>query len=239
MKSRLLLPRPLLLALSMLAGITGMPAVEFRILNWGSGWDDSLRYRSGQSVEPVVANEGTLSRPYHLETGPLVLFRELKKGDEIVRETVAAIPLPADLAQGILVLVPKDEQRTGYDGFWMDDSVAARPPGMIEFRNFSRIPVALKVAGREIMLPARAKASVPFPPGARRIPFQAAAQVDGEWEFLGASPLPVRTGYRVLVMMRDGRASAGRDTRAIDMLSFYDPPPPLDPEAAPPLASVR
>jgi len=159
------------------------------------------------------------------------------------------------MKKGLLLLIPGDDTKAVdrkvlpdesgfvslgapliYDYIWFDDSPEARPSGTIEFRNLSRSPIALQIDQSQLMLAPQAKAQVPLTPGAKRMPFRAAAQINGQWKIFRSNPLSTRSPDRMLVILRDAAGAheeAGSDREPnIAMISLFDWPAPSPAPAA-------
>ncbi len=236
-------------------------AVQFRVLGWTTP-DTSLQF--GQKPTPIVVATTHFSPEYETQgEGPLIFYKMVEKDGTPHRQTACTIALPEDLKKALIILYPGDDSTapyrnvipTGegpgtpnaplvYDYMVLDDSLEARPAGMIEFRNFSTLPVALMVDSRQLLLPPKAKAQVPIVPGAKRLSFRAAAQVNGEWKVFLTNPLPTRgQPDRMMVLLRDGPSSSaqtrGSHEPNIKMVSFSDFPPRSKTPPQGDLASIR
>lgn len=232
-----------LLALASPAG-----AVQFRLLGWTAP-DVNLQFDSGPKAVEISLYTENLSPVYeYTGAGPLVLYKQVAREGKTAKQTSCSVAIPAGARQGLIILFPGDETKAPsrdvrpnqfglvsgdapliYDYLWIDDSPAARPPGTLEFRNFSSLPVALEIEKQQVQLAPRAKARVLLVKGAKRMAFKAAAQVNGVWKLFATNPLPTRNPERMLVILRDAppaqRNPSGGEP-AIQMLSLYDWPPP-------------
>lgn len=218
-----LLPLTVLLA-------SALNAVELRFLNW-DGTEDTLKYANKNKTVTIRADEGSFSPAYQFEgAGPLVLFKETVVDGKTVRETAATLTVPAGLTHAIIVLAATDEAKKVYAGVWIDDSPVTRPAGTIRTVNLSRRQVAFKMDTSEFALEPSGNHQITVNQNVRRIVTLTAANVDGRWETVSHNPMAVRSGLRLLVLLRDGRPQEGAKTNVVDMLSFYDVPPPLPKE---------
>jgi len=202
-------------------------AVELRFINWDGDATD-LKFANKGKVVTIRAAESTLSPVYSFDgPGPLVLFKEVVVDDKKVRQPVATLAVPAGLTHAIVVLAATDATMTTYAGVWIDDAPDTRPKGTIRLVNLSNHAVAFKVDATEFMLAPSERHQVPVQSDVRRILMQAATQVDGRWKVVANNPLPVRSGLRLLLLLRDGRPQEGSETNVVDLLSFYDQAPEL------------
>lgn len=218
-----------LLLLSVLA-LAPLRAFEFRVLSW-HGEISGLRYQNGpRAAEIDSADERFFSHSYALAETPSVLelFRQIERDGEIVRQTVASIPVPAGLTQGILVLAPADAARNRYSGFWINDSPGARAANHIQIYNLSTRSVALGIDKENFSLAPRDHHQVAFDAEARSIPLKLAVQAGAEWQLVSARRQAVRSGYRLLILLRDGRpaeSEAGTSVPPpVDIVTLYDRP---------------
>ena len=238
-------------------------SVQFRLLAWGS-YDVNLQFQSGKKPSEVLAFPTSFSPVYEFKgEGSLILFKMVEHEGKPQRQTACTVVIPVEMKQGLVILVPGDDGKIVdrkvmpnsqgivsqgsplvYDYVVIDDSPAAHPSGTIEFRNFSKLPIAINIAQRQLMLAPHDKAQVPLIAGAKRMPFRAAAQLGGgQWRLLGSNPLPISGADRLLVILRDGPANATRPGEAnITIVPLFDwppPPKPADDISAPPLAFSR
>ncbi|HSI09333.1 MAG: hypothetical protein ACAH89_00875 [Rariglobus sp.] len=212
--------------------LTPARAIELRFINW-EGEDAALKYTNKGKIVTIHAAESSFSPVYKFEgAGPLVLFKEVELEGKIVRQTAATLPVPAGLTHAIVVLAATDAALTTYAGMWIDDAPDARPAGTIRLVNFSTHAVSFKIDTSEFTIAPASTHQVPVKTNVRRILMQAATQVDGQWKIVANNPLPVRSGLRLLLLMRDGRPQEGSEPNIVDLLSFYDQPPPLPDKAA-------
>jgi hypothetical protein len=196
-------------------------ALQFRVLSWSGAMEEVLLKQGAVSL-PVTAHERSLSRVYELEgTGPLQLCRERIIEGKRVSEVLATLTPPAGLQRGILVLA-SDE--TGYSGMWLDDDIKANPAGTLRIQNLSGREVALQTGGDPFVLPSGGIQKTAFAPTAKRVSIRAAVKKEaGKWERAAEFSQPVRSHFRVLVLIRNGRPVPGlTEPPAIEMISFYD-----------------
>jgi len=216
---------PVLLFAVCLICTAAAQAVEFRLLNW-DGYDADLKFTNGGKAVPVSANENDFSIVYkYTETDPIIFYKEVKRDDKTVKEIAATVAVPADMTHGILILAATDSTLKTYVGLWVDDSPESRPASTIRFVNLSSHKTVFKLGNEQFSLSPSGTHQVKFDPAVQRVVLQGAAQVDSQWIQFSGNPIPVRAGLRLLVVMRDGRPSIGRDPTPVDLLSFYDRPP--------------
>ncbi|MDF3059746.1 MAG: hypothetical protein K0R17_3961 [Rariglobus sp.] len=245
--------KPALLVIALLVCATAANAVPFRLLAWGS-YDLNLQYQSGRTPVEVSAFPTSFSPVYeYKETGPITLFKMVEHEEKPQRQTACVITLPPEIQQALVILVPGDDNKalskkvlpnsqgqvsTGapliYDYVVIDDSPAAHPSGTIEFRNFSKLPIAINIAQQQLTIAPRDKVQVPLTAGAKRMPFRAAAQLEnGQWRLLSSTPLPISGAHRLLVILRDGPSHTTRnDEPNVVIVPLFDWPPPPPAEAA-------
>lgn len=220
-----------------IVGVSAAQAVEFRLLNW-DGYDADLKFTNKGKPVPVSANENDFSIVYkYNEAGPIIFYKEVRLDEKTVKETAATVPVPADMTHGILILAATDSTLKTYVGLWVDDSPESRPAGTIRFVNLSSHPTVFKLGNEQFSITPSGTHQVKFDPAVQRVVLQGAAQVNNEWVMFSGNPIPVRPGLRLLVVLRDGRPSVGRDPTPVDLLSFYDRPPvpPTAPAGGSPL----
>jgi hypothetical protein len=226
------------------ASATPLHAVQVRLLGWSAA-DGDLQFDADRkpgrlkvfpdSFSPVIEFEGT---------GPIVLYKMVEHEGKPRKQIACTITVPAGMEQGLLILVPGDQSKAAfkkvipdesgfvsagapliYDYLWFDDSPKARPPGTLEFRNLSRLPIALQIDQNQLMLVPQSKAQVPLVQGAKRMPLRAAAQIGGQWKLFRSNPLSTRSPDRMLVILRDaGPQNADAGEPNIMMISLYDWP---------------
>ncbi|HEY9248164.1 MAG TPA: hypothetical protein VIO38_03495 [Rariglobus sp.] len=245
--------------LSVLFGLlicaTLVHAVEFRVLGWSTD-DNSLRFDQGRSTTDVQVETDRLSSVYVAPGAESVtLYRPIKTADGKPGQQIACeLVVPPGLKQGIVLLIPavpvsswiKPSQAIAPDAahmrvpptyhyHWLDDSIEARPPGTIEFRNLQALPVAVRIGDREIEVPPHGKAQIPLVPGARRIGFRAATLIDGKWRVFASSPLPTRGPDRILVIFREveGSQRTGPADTGIRIVRLYEAAPAPAPASTP------
>lgn len=211
----------------------------------------NLQFQSGPTPTEVLVFPTNFSPVYEFKgEGPITLFKMVEHDGKPQRQTACMVTIPPEMKQGLVILVPGDDSKAIdrkvlpnsqglvsagaaliYDYVVIDDSPSAHPAGMIEFRNFSSLPIAINIAERQLMLAPHDKAQVPLTPGAKRMPFRAAAQLGGgQWRLLGSNPLPLSGADRLLVILRDGPPAASRPGEAnITIIPLFDWPPPPKP----------
>ena len=213
-----------------LLGFPSLHALEFRVVSW-AGPISGLYYEDGALPVEITGEEEFLSRPHALRSCPatLELFRQIERDGETIRQPATSIPLPENLTKGILVLAPANASGTAYAGLWIDDSPEARPPNHLQIHNLSSRLVAIKTTDGDFMLPARTSRQVAFDPQARSVPLRIAAQTDSAWELVSTRRQPVRRNTRVLVLLRDGRATMEQggmaEARTLDVVTILDRAP--------------
>lgn len=250
--------RSLLGSLLLLACVAHAHAVQFRLLGWAAQ-DLNLRFDVRQKPTEVYVSTESLSPAYEFtEAGPLVFYKQVEHEGKIIKQVACSVAIPPGLEKGVLLLVPGDETKAVsrnvlpdahgfvseraplvYDYVWIDDSPAARPPGTIEFRNFSRHPIAFQLEQHRHVLAPETKVQLPLTPGVKRMTFRGAAEVDGEWKVFAKNPLPTRGPERMMVILRDGPeidAHARPDHANIRMISLFDWP---DTSPKPPVLTAK
>lgn len=219
-----------LIATALLAWVpaAALNAVELRFLNW-EGRTDALHFANKGGTVAIQADENPLSPAYIFEdAGPLVLFKDVVIEGKTVRVPAGTLAVPADLTHAIVVLSAIDKAPNTYAGAWIDNSPTARPARTALLINRSHYPVAFKMDSTELTLAPNGTHQFSFSSNAEsRVVVQASAQVNGKWDPIFGNPLPVRSGLRVLLLLRDGRPQPGSKTNLVDILSFYDRPPAL------------
>jgi len=212
-----------LLLSAFILGAGSVHALEFRVISW-SGALTNLRYENAGRSVALLADEGVLSESYSLRTGGILeLYREVGPDGHKTRETVAKLSPPERLEQAILVLAPLDAAGSGYTGLWIDDSPTARPVNHLAFRNLSSHAVALKVGGDEFNLAPQGGRQLVFDPTKRSLPLKLAAQAGAGWTLVATQPQTVRQGYRILVLLRDGRINQEDGSfRPVDLVTIFD-----------------
>lgn len=244
MTSKLRHPGILATLAGLLAFAAPARAVQFRLLGWNSA-DVNLQFEANQKATEASVYTDTLSPIYEYQgNGPLVLFKMVEHDGKPKKQPACTVPIPADAQQGLIILVPGDDTKVAarkvrpnqfgfvsgdapltYDYLWLDDSLAARPSGTLEFRNLSRLPVALQIEQQQLVLAPQSRAQVPLNKGAKRMAFKAAAQVNGTWKVFASNPLSTRNPDRMMVILRDNptppEGSASNEPN-ISMISLFD-----------------
>ncbi len=249
--------------LASLAGLLALAApvhaVQFRLLGWASA-DVNLQFDAGKKPTEASVYTDHFSPGYEFKSeGPIVLYKMVEVDGKRQKQIACTITPPARSEQGLIILIPADDSQVVsrkvvpnqfgfvsdkaplvYNYIWLDDSPAARPSGTLEFRNLSRLPVALQIGQHQLSLAPQAKAQVPLAKDAKRMDFKAAAQVNGQWRLFASNPLSTRKPDRMMVILRDGPASPAATEPNINMVALYDwPAPPPSDATAPTLASSR
>lgn len=221
-------------------------AVEFRVLGWSAD-DPSLRFDQDRSTIDLRIETDRLSQAYAVPGAEtVVLYRPITNADgKPDRQIACEIAVPPGLEQGIVILAPAAPVSSWikppladpaaahmrvpptYQYYWIDDSVDARPPGTIEFRNLQRHPVALRIGDRDLEVPSQGKAQTPIVPGVKRLSFRAATFIDGQWRVFASSTLPTRGPDRILVIFRDVDETqrTGPTDTGIRMVRLYETTP--------------
>lgn len=204
---------------------TCVSAVELRFL-MSEGSEEALKFIENGKTVSIRADENTFSDTYTFTgEGPLVLFKEVVRDGKTERETAARVTIPAGLTHAIIILT--DEKPAGYVGTCLDDSPVSRHAGTVRAVNLSRHKVTFKMGTAVFIVAPGENHQVLFPPETDRMVMRAETEVNGRTELIAGNPVPLRPGLRVLLVLRDGRPGAGRTTNLVDMLSFYDRPPPV------------
>lgn len=263
MKSKFLLRLLCLLGVALSPGALPLVhALQFRTIGWAAPDTNLLFDIKGKPVEVAVAPN--MFSPAYLfpGEGSLVLYKLVEHEGKVIRQTACTVTIPPGLKQGLLLLVPADESRVlsrkvrpdrfgvvanaaplAYDYVWFDDSFEARPAGTIQFLNLSARRLALQVASRQIVLPPKASAFANLQAGSKRMNFQGAVQVDGQWSIFSRKPLSTRDPERMLVILREEPDSLGAAEQkpAIKLVTLFDWPARTSPApgAPPELASSR
>jgi hypothetical protein len=215
------------LAAAILLPLAAARAVEVRFLNV-DGPEYALKFTNAGKSVGITADDNAFSAAYPFSgKGPLVLFKETTVDKKTARVTAATIELPRELTHALVVLTAVDKSLATYSGTVIDDSPVTRPAGTILLLNSSRHPLSFKLDAEEFTLAPKGVRQMPFSQDINRIVVQADALVDGNWTRVFGNPLPVRSGVRVLLLLRDGRAQPGSNPNIVDMLSFYDHPAAL------------
>lgn len=217
-------------------------AIQFRMLAWGPHDSNLMFDERGAGVETAISPSAFSDTYEFTGQGPLVLYKRVQNEGEIVHQTACAATIPADMKKGLLLLVPGDESKAplrkvlpdrygtvspgaplAYEFFWLDDSAEARPEGTIQFINLTPRQMALRVAGKEHLLGSTKKLTLPLTPGSKRMDFQGAVQVDGEWRIFSRKPIPTRDPKRLLVILRAVAADpASDDQPSIRVVPLFD-----------------
>lgn len=243
----------------LLSSAPTLQAVQVRVLAWSSD-DGDLQFDAARKPTRLKLFSDSFSRAIMFEDdGPIVLYKMVEHEGKPRKQIACSISVPAGMEQGLLILVPGDQSKAVsrkvlpdesgfvssgapviYDYHWFDDSPKARPPGTLEFRNLSRLTIALQIEQSQIMLNPQAKAQVPLARGAKRMPLRAAAQIGGQWKLFRSNPLSTRNPERMLVILRDADTQDSADGEPnVTMISLYDwaPPVPPSPVETPPVAT--
>lgn len=234
--------------------IASSHAAQVRLLGWAAV-DGDLQFDLDRKPARLSVFSDSFSSPINVEGGSLVLYKTVEHEGAPKKQTACAITIPAGQQRGLLILIPGDQKKalskkvlpdeSGfvsrdapliYDYLWLDDSHEARPPGTLEFRNLSRLPIALQIEQQQLMLAPKDKAQVPLRRDAKRMSLRAAAQINGRWRLFRSNPLSTRNPDRMLVVFRDAGASA-QDPAApaepdIETIALYDWPQPVPRAAA-------
>jgi hypothetical protein len=248
MKSKISLRHLFVVLGLLLACSVSVQAVQFRVLGFAR-YDLDLRF--DQRGEPVALKvfPDSLSRTYDtLGTEPIVLYKMVEEDGKPRKNVACTVTVPPELTHGILILFPSGTPASPsirvlpnnsgeanslapltYEYFWLDDSLDARPLGMIEFRNMTRVSIAFRIGDQEKNLAPQGKTQTPLIAGAKRLDFKAAVQLAGKWRVFMSSPLPTRGPSRMLVIFREVAENlrTGPDDPGIRMFRFYDAPSPV------------
>ncbi|MDF3056002.1 MAG: hypothetical protein K0R17_217 [Rariglobus sp.] len=237
------------LALAFIVCASPARAVQFRLLAWGT-YDLNLQFQAGKAPQELAVFPRSFSTTYESAENSIVLFKMVEVDGKPQRQTACTITVPPEIQQALVILVPGDDAKVTsrkvlpnsqgqvskeaamvYDCVVLDNSPAAHPAGTIEFRNFSRLPIAINIASRQLTLPPRDKTQVPITEGVKRMPFRAAAQLEnGDWRLLSSTPLPISGAGRILVILRDRPEKSNRaDEPNIAIVQLFDWAPPAPP----------
>lgn len=236
--------------LGLLSGASTLAhAAQIRVLGWAPS-DGDLQVELNKQPTRLNIFSDTFSSVIDFGAGPIVFYKMVDHEGAPKKQIACTVTIPAGQQRGLLLLVPGNQTKalskkvlpneSGfisaeapliYDYLWLDDSLAARPSGTLEFRNLSRFPIALQIAGQQLALAPREHAQVPLTKGAKRMAFKAAAQVNGTWRIFASNPLPTRNPDRMLVILRDGPARPSDvstpDEPDIRLILLHDWPPPV------------
>lgn len=174
--------------------------VQFRVLSW-DGPIQGLKYDADRTPVEITAADDCFSPPYSIKkTAPLELYRDPQPGRE--RMPVAMVPAPdASFSRAILVLAATSDGR--YAGRWIDDSPETHPAGTLRIHNFTRLPLAFQSGARQWQQAPGEVHSIGIAPSLRQTPLRIAGLINGKWDMLWGSLLPMRKNYRVHVFVRD------------------------------------
>ena len=203
-------------------------ALEFRVLSWKGDIDD-LHYHDGRAEVTIFAQERTLSPAYRHDSAAPIEFYRLRAatGQAPARIVLPTTQPPPSLTRALLVIHRVDEGKI--QTHWLDDSAEDNPAGSLRLHNFSSRSLAVKIGDDTRMLNPSTNARIDFSAARRALPVQVAAEVDGEWRRVASASQPVRSSYRLLVLLRDGRPSLEHPVGLVEWIPFYDlPPAPAD-----------
>lgn len=245
----------------LLACIPALNAADFRFISWGES-DENLQFANGLKSTELSVPDEAFSPLYKLNVGGTLTLYKMVEGDpKPLKRTACTIPVPEDMTQGLVILIPPENPQPTldkvmpnslgvvsrntpmtYNYLLLDDSLEARPKGMIEFRNFTGLPIALQVGTQQFTLDAtpNAKHQIPLVPGAKRLFYRAAAQINGKWEIIGSNPLSTRgPPDRMMVLIKRNALGASlQSVASIRTLIIADWTRP-DPAANPAASSAR
>ncbi|MFA6960691.1 MAG: hypothetical protein WC205_08080 [Opitutaceae bacterium] len=189
------------------------------MLSWsGSPSGLYLSVGPGSPPVPLRAAEDVLSPVCHAPDGsPLRLLDSLAAE----AEPLATLSPPPGLKRAILVLAPNPAAGDAYVGVWLDDSPEARPGNSITLHNLASMPVALGVGSEQAILRPGDHQVWRFSATERALMIQAAIPRGDGWERVVSTPQPVKDGFRILIILRDGRRADGR-MDALDLVTLYD-----------------
>lgn len=203
--------------------------LEFRVLGW-AGSVNNLFMSTGPGSKPVPleAHEDVLSSVHRVNGAePLRIFAKdpsaVAAGENPI-EPIATIALPLDLQRAILVLAanPRPQPGETYVGVWLDDSPEARPDNSIVVHNLSSADVALRVGSDQAVLKRKDRLTHVFSEDDQVVMIQAAIMRGAAAERVMNEPQPVRAGFRIMVILRDGRRQLDGTILALDRVTFYD-----------------
>lgn len=132
----------------------------------------------------------------------------------------AAVPAhAAGTTDGESSSVPYDAARPpGVPLLWLDDSLAERPVNTIALHNLAGRPLALKMGADQRLLPPQGFHLQSFTEGQRSMNVQVAMQTGETWERV-SNPQPVTPGFRILILLREGRRLSDGSINAIDQVT--------------------
>ncbi len=204
-------------------------ALQFRVLSWEGTLQD-LKFQNGKDEVAVLAQEYSLSPIYQKIdiAKPLVLFRTRIVEDKKIREVIATVPPPpAGVTRALLLLaklpVPNETGET-LTGRWLEDVPEA---GTVRFHNLSSQQLGVNVADLQWVQAPGETHMIPITNGVLRMQVKVASEIDGAWKLVGNISKPVRAHLHVVVLMREGRPRIDFPSDPIELLAFYDEPPPL------------
>lgn len=195
-------------------------ALDFRVLSWsGSPAGLHLSAGPGSKTVPLQAAEDVLSPVLSAPAG--AVLKVFRSADTEEPPLAVLTPSPG-LERAILVLVPNPGEGDAYLGLWLDDSPGARPENSITLHNLASTPVALKIGSEQALLQPFDRHVRRFSAAERTVMIQAAIPRDDGWKRVVSSPQPVKNGFRILVILRDGRPRADGSREELDRVTFYD-----------------
>lgn len=203
-------------------------ALQFRVLSWEGAVQD-LKFQNGKDEVAVFAQEYSLSPTYSKTdvAKPLVLYRTRIVEEKKVRETIATVPPPpAGVTRALLLLAKLPAANEAGDtitGRWLEDVPEA---GTVRFHNLSSHQLAVNVADLQWIQATGETHVLPITNGVLRMQVKVASEIDGAWKLVGNISKPVRSYLHVIVLMREGRPRIDFPTDPIELLAFYDEPPP-------------
>lgn len=159
-------------------------------------------YGSGKAAREIKLAAETLSPTYDYAGAlPLVLFREVKEGDRVVRQTLAELSCPAGW-KGVLFLVSPAPASAAFPfhftpvEYWGDNI----PENSLRLLNLCPVALAVKVAGEGKIVPVHEQIDFPVSPAAESLPFVVARGKNEGWEVVVSAARPKPESSRMLML---------------------------------------
>ncbi|GHC03579.1 hypothetical protein [Cerasicoccus arenae] len=205
-------------------------ALSLRFISLNGSIHDDLYIVSGKNKVYIRADENVFSSIYDYdEENMLSLYRDVPDEKGVLhRKKVLGLSLPTDLEQGLVILNRNPAEDV--TAICLPDSSISRPEETVFVINLSNVDLAFRLSEEDFQLSPGQSHHLNFDTERQRVVISLAAHTDDKWSLIFSNPIALRPGLRVLLLLRDGRPVPGRDKVIVDMLSFYDRPPPSESE---------
>ncbi len=132
--------------------------ISFKTLAWNH-FDDAIYYdHAGESISLKATTYLRSTTSYTAEADiPIVVYKKISRGGEIVKQSVGSIMFPKDLKEGLLLIYGQGER---FAFFPVVDSIAEFPYGNMKFVNLSPWTLYVLLGDQKVAIEAQKSAVI-------------------------------------------------------------------------------